>query len=88
MSGGKANIQSTDAPPNFEPHTAAITKVEEPNEEAEEEPREEHDECGLQEHSLWLSELLNGVKGEEGLWEAEGIVVNARISGHRGVGIK
>lgn len=88
MPGGKANIQATNTPPNVEPQPAAITKLHESKEQAEDKPREEHDKRGFQEHSLRLRELLDGVKLSQSLRQPEGIVVNAGISGDGGISNK
>lgn len=63
MSGGKANIKSTDPPANLKPDSVAISELHEPHEEAEEEPTEQENDRSLQEHRLGLGELLDGIEG-------------------------
>lgn len=88
MSSGKANIHSTNTPPNIEPNTSTITKTHEPKEQAKEKPRKEHNKCSFQEHSLWLCKPLYGIKARESLWETEGIKVNTSICGNGGICLK
>lgn len=89
MPGRKANIQSANPPPESKPNASAIiAKLHEPEEVAEGKPREEHDERGLQENRLGLRQSLDGVKFEEGLREAHGVVDDAGVGGNGGVGRK
>lgn len=85
MPGGKTNIQTADPPSDVKPYSRAIAKVRKPQEKAEEKPREKHNEGGLQEHSLGLRKLLDGIKGKDGLRKADGIVVDSRFSINGGV---
>jgi len=85
VSGGKANIHPTDPPPDLEPNIPSITKLREPQKQAENKPREEHHERGFQEHSLRLRELLDGVESEERLGQAERVVIDAGVGGDGGV---
>lgn len=85
MPRGKADIQPTNPPPDVEPNIASITELREPQKQAEHKPREKHHERGFQEHSLRLRELLDGVKLEERLGEAQRVVVNAGVRGDGGV---
>lgn len=80
MPGGKTNIQTTDPPPDIKPNSRAIPELHKPQEKAKEKPREEHNEGGLQEHSLRLRKLLDGVECKDGLWKAEGVVVHTGAS--------
>lgn len=75
MSCGKANVQSANPPSHPEPDISAIPKLHESKEYAEGEPRKQQDESGLKKHSLRLRYLLDGIKGDYGLREANSIVL-------------
>lgn len=80
MSCGKANVQSANPPSQPEPDISAIPKLHESKEYTEEKPGKQHDESGLKKHSLRLSDLPDGIKGEYGLREANSIVFKPACS--------
>lgn len=90
MPSGKANIQSANPPSKPEPNAPAIVaKLHKPQKEAKEKPRQQKHKRGFQEDGLGLRELLNGVKGEDGLREeAEDVGADAGVGGYGGIRCK
>lgn len=83
MSCSKANIQSANPPSYPEPDISAVSKLHKSKEYAEEEPWKQHDKSGLKKHSLRLRDLPDGIKGEYGLRETNGIVLEPPCSNGR-----
>lgn len=80
MPSSKANIQTTNPPPNLKPNISSITKLHKPQKEAKNKPRKQHHKRSFQENSLGLSKLLDWIKWQNVLWNRNSIIINPRIS--------
>lgn len=62
MSGGKADVKATNPPPDPKPDAPPIIQLLSPNKQAEGKPKQQQHCSGLQEHSLRLCKLFDGLK--------------------------
>lgn len=83
MPSSIANIKTTNPPSESKPNSSAITKLRKPQEETTNQPTQKHDERGLQEDSLRLAELLDGVICKQGFRKGDAVIVDTGVSGNQ-----
>lgn len=83
MPSSIANIETTNPPSESKPNSSAITKLCKPQEETTNQPTQKHDERGLQEDSLRLAELLDGVIRKYGFRKGDAVIVYTGVSGNQ-----
>lgn len=88
MPSGKANIQSANPPSHPEPDAPPIIpNLCQPQKQAKHKPREQQNKRGLQEYSLGLCKLFDGIEREDALRYSKGVRVlgDAVVGGDGGV---